>query len=192
MNKIRNFLLALLGALFATTSQAAMILLQNNSNDIAVGDDFVVDVILRDAFAGEFSGDTLLAFGFNLSFDDSALSLVSSTVGTGWDDDSPFIDADVAGSTFPGIDEDGSSVDILLARLSFNALSAGNFTLGIGGSPLVSPNLGLIYLGGETEILAQSLIAVVQPVPLPATAWLLASGLIMMLRARRLSAGNCS
>jgi hypothetical protein len=184
MNKIRHFLLAVVAALFATTGHAATILLQPSSSNVSVGDELLIDVILQDAFAGEFADDVLLAFGFNLSFDSNALSLISSTIGAGWDDDSPWLDVDVAGSAFPGIEDDGSSVDILLARLSFNTLNAGNFALAISGNPLDNPNLGLIYLGGEAALLAQTLIAV-QPVPLPAAGWLLATGLIALFRVRR-------
>jgi hypothetical protein len=171
-------------ALFATNGQAATLVLQSQSSNISVGDEFRVDVILKDAFEGDFIGDTLLAFGFNLSFDDSAFSLLSSNVGAGWDDDSPFLDVDVAGSVFPGLDDDGSGADILLAQLSFNALSAGNFSLAINGNPLDDANLGLIFLRGEAPILGETLITV-QPVPLPAMGWLFASALFALLRVRR-------
>lgn len=187
MKSIRHFTwaaTAALTALFASNSQAATIVLQSQSSNIAVGDEFRVDVILQDAFEGQFTGDTLLAFGFNLSFDNSALSLLSSNVGAGWDDDSPFLDADVAGSTFPGISDDGSGIDMLIGQLSFSALTAGNFTLAINGNPLDDPNLGLIFLGGEAPILAQTLVNVT-PVPLPAMGWLFGSLLLALFRVRR-------
>lgn len=187
MNSIRRFTLAALAALAAlcaTNSNAATIVLQSQSSNISVGDEFLVDVILQDVFEGDFAGDTLLAFGFNLSFDDNALSLLSSSVGAGWDDDSPFLDVDVAGSTFPGISDDGTGVDILLGQLSFSALDAGNFTLRINGNPLDNPNLGLIFLGGEAEIFAQTLVSVT-PVPLPAMGWLFGSMLLALFRVRR-------
>ncbi|HWK48321.1 MAG TPA: hypothetical protein VNR40_00475 [Steroidobacter sp.] len=187
MNSIRHFTwaaLAALTALFATNSHAATIVLQSQSDNISVGDEFRVDVILRDAFAGQFTGDTLLAFGFNLSFNNSALSLLSSSVGAGWDDDSPFLDVDVAGSVFPGLSDDGTGADILLGHLSFSALNAGNFTLALNGNPLDNPNLGLIFLGGEAPILAQALVNVT-PVPLPAMGWLFGSLLFGLFRVRR-------
>lgn len=187
MNSIRHFTwaaLAALTALFATNGHAATIVLQSQSSNIAVGDEFRVDVILRDAFEGQFTGDTLLAFGFNWSFDSSALTLLSSNVGAGWDDDTPFFDVDMAGSVFPGIADDGSSVDILLGQLSFSALHAGSFTLAINGNPLDDPNLGLIFLGGEAQILADTLVNVT-PVPLPAVGWLFGSLLFGLFRVRR-------
>lgn len=175
---------AALTALFATTSQAATIVLQSQSSSVHVGDEFRIDVILQDAFDGTFTGDTLLAFGFNLSFDNNGLSLLSSNVGAGWDDDSPFLDVDVAGSSFPGISDDGSGADILLGQLSFSALTAGNFTLAINGNPFDDPNLGLIFLGGEAPILGQALISVT-PVPLPAMGWLFGAALFGLFRVRR-------
>lgn len=183
MNKIWSLLLAVIAALAATSSDAAAIRLQNNSTNVSVGDEFLVDVILQDAFAEEFTGDVLLAFGFNL-FASPGLSLVSSTVASGWDDDSELLGLDLAGSTFPGIEDDGSGVDILLAQLSFSALEAGNFLIALSGSALDSPNHGLIYLGGETSGLAQTMVTV-QPVPLPAAGWLLASALVALFRVRR-------
>jgi hypothetical protein len=187
MKRFRQFswaALAALTALFAANSQAATLVLQSQSSTVHVGDEFRVDVILQDAFDGEFIGDTLLAFGFNLSFDSGALSLLSSNVGAGWDDDSPFLDVDVAGSSFPGISDDGSGADILLGQLSFSTLSAGNFTLAINGNPLDNPNLGLIFLGGEAPILAQTLVSVT-PVPLPAMGWLFGTALFALFRVRR-------
>jgi hypothetical protein len=186
MKSFRRFTwaMATLAALFVTNSQAASIVLQSQSSAIHVGDEFRVDVILQDAFDGEFIGDTLLAFGFNLSFNNSVLSLLSSNVGAGWDDDSPFLDVDVAGSSFPGLSDDGSGADILLGQLSFSALSAGNFTLAINGNPFDDPNLGLIFLGGEAQILAQTLVSVT-PVPLPAMGWLFGTALFALFRVRR-------
>lgn len=187
MNSFRHFTCAAvtaLTALFATNSHAASILLQSQSSTINVGDEFRIDVILQDAFEGDFVGDTLLAFGFNLSFDNDALSLLSSNVGAGWDDDSPFLDVDLAGSSFPGISDDSSGADILLGQLSFTALSAGNFTLAINGNPFDNPNLGLIFLGGEAPIGAQTLVSVT-PVPLPAMGWLFGTALFALFRVRR-------
>lgn len=187
MKGVRHLAWAVVAAfagLFGTAGNAATLVLQPQPGNITVGDDFIVDVILQDAFDGAFIGDTLLAFGFNLSFNDSAFSLLSSNVGAGWDDDSPFFDVDVAGSVFPGIDDDGSGANIVLAQLSFSALTAGTFTLGVNGNPLDDPNLGLIFLGGEAPIFAEAQFTVT-PVPLPAMGWLFASALLGLLRVRR-------
>ncbi len=129
----------------------------------------------------------LLAFGLNLSYDNTAFALTSKSVGGLWDDDTPFLDVDLAGSVFPGIGDDGSGTSILLGQFSFTALSAGLFTLGVNGDPAENFNLGLIYLGGESSLFAESLVNVTPttPVPAPAAGWLLASGLFALARLRR-------
>ena len=183
-NKIRNTLLASVLALLATASNAATVVLENHSSAVAVGDNLLVDVVLQDPFSGGFAGDELLAFGFDLNYDNTAFALRTKTVGSLWDDDTPFLNVGLAGSVFPSIPDDGSNSPILLGQLYFTALTAGTFTLGVVGNALQNPNLGLIYLGGEGNILAQTLVNVA-PVPLPAAGWLLGSGLFALFGLRR-------
>jgi hypothetical protein len=183
-NTLKTALIASALALLSTASQATTILLQSQSSHITVGDEILVDVILQDPFSGDFAGDQLLAFGFDLSYDNAAFTLTSKTVGPLWDDDTPFFDLDLAGSTFPGIEDDGMTTSILLGQLSFSALSVGSFSFGVSGSQADSPNHGLIYLGGESNLFAQSLFDV-HPVPAPAAGWLLATGLVALARLRR-------
>ncbi len=187
MNMLRNLLAVGALALFSTASQAATVVLQNHSSNVSVGDEFLVDVILQDAFAGEFVGDKLLTFGLNLNYDDTAFALTSKSVGGLWDDDTPFLDVDLAGSVFPAIEDDGANTPILLGQLSFTALSAGLFTLGVTGDPAENFNLGLLYLGGDSSLFARSAVNVLPttPVPVPAAGWLLASGLLALSRLRR-------
>jgi hypothetical protein len=188
-NWIRQVLLTGALALLSTVGNAATVVLQNHSSSISVGDEFVVDVLLQDAFSGELSGDILLAFGLNASFDNAAFTLTSRTVGPLWDDDTPFLDLDLAGSTFPGFENDGSNTPILLGQLTFAALAAGNFALGVSSDP-ADFNQGLIYLFGVAGIDAQTQVSVqpdVPAVPVPATAWLLGSGLLALSRMRRRS-----
>ncbi len=158
-NRIRQFLLAGALALLSTAGHAATVVLQNHASNISVGDEFVVDVLLQDAFTGDLSSDILLAFGLNTSYDNAAFALTSRTVGPLWDDDTSFFDLDLAGSSFPGIDNDGSNTPILLGQLTFAALAAGNFTLGVGSDPL-DPNQGPIYLFGVEDIAAQTQVSV--------------------------------
>jgi hypothetical protein len=174
-------------ALLSVTSHAATVVLQNHSSSISVGDEFLVDVILLDAFSGDFSGGQLLTFGLDLSYDGTAFALTSKTVGPAWDDDTPFLDVDLAGSAFPAIGDDGSSSAILLGQLSFSALSAGSFTLGVTGDPADNANLGLLYMGNEASFFASVPVDVqpVSAVPIPAAGWLLGSGLIALYRFRR-------
>lgn len=184
MNMFRRVILAGAMLLLSTISQAATVVLSTNAESISVGDQVVIDVILEDAFAGEFSDDVLLAFGFNLSYNEDALAFTDASVGAGWDDDTSFFDFDLAGSAFPGFEDDGSDSSILLGQLTFTATEAGNFTLAIQGDSSDDPSLGLIYLGGVSDILAEITIAV-QPVPLPAAGWLLMSALLGLARVRR-------
>ena len=188
-NLVRQFLCAGALALLSTAGHAATVVLQNHSSNIAVGDEFVVDVILQDAFAGELSSDILLAFGLNASYDSAAFTLTSRTVGAMWDDDTPFLDLDLAGSTFPGFENEGSNAPILLGQLTFAALAAGNFTLGVSSDP-ADFNQGLIYLFSVAGIDAQTQVSVqsdVPQVPVPAAVWLLGSGLLALSRMRRRS-----
>jgi hypothetical protein len=186
-NWIRQCVLAGALALLSTAGHAATVVLQNHASDISIGDELVIDVLLQDAFSGERSDDILLAFGLNASFDSAAFTLTSRTVGPLWDDDTSFLNLDLAGSAFPGIENDGSNAPILLGQLTFAALAAGNFTLGVSSNPL-DLNQGLIYLFGAGDIVAQTQVSVqpdVAPVPLPAAGWLLASGLLALSRMRR-------
>lgn len=187
MNMLNKLMAVGALALFSTAGQAATVVLQNHSSNVSVGDEFLVDVILQNPFEGEFQGDELLAFGLNLSYDNTVFALTSKSVGALWDDDTWLIDADLAGSVFPGLGDDGSNTSILLGQLSFTALSAGFFTLGVAGDPAADPNLGLIYWGGESNLFAEMSLDVTPtaPVPLPAAGWLLASGLLALSRLRR-------
>lgn len=189
MNRVRQFLFAGALALLSTAGHAASVVLQNHSSSLSVGDEFTIDVLLEDAFSGELSGDILLAFGLNANYDHGAFALTSRAVGPMWDDDTVFLDLDLAGSSFPGIEDDGSNAPILLGQLTFAALAAGNFTLGVASDAL-DPNQGLLYLFNVGDILAQTQVSVqpdATPVPLPAAGWLLASGLLMLARKRRRS-----
>ena len=188
-NRIRQFLLAGALALLSTAGHAATVVLQSPSSSISVGDEFVIDVLLQDPFSGEFAGNILLAFGLDASYDSAAFTLTSRTVGPLWDDDTSFLDLDLAGSNFPGIPAEGWSGPILLGQLTFAALVAGNFTLGVSSDPL-DLNQGLIYRFGVGDILAQTQVSVqptASPVPVPAAGWLLASGLLAFSRMRRRS-----
>jgi hypothetical protein len=180
---IRTFAFALFAALLSGVSHAGVVL-HSNVSSIAVGDEFLVDVILQQPFAGAFSGDQLLAFGFNLQYDSTAFTFTGKTVDARFDDDTPFLDVDLAGSAFPGITDDGVTTQIVLGHLSFRALTAGLFNMVVVGDPVDSPDLGLIYLSGETSILAQTSIDV-QPVPVPAAGLLFASALVALRRMRR-------
>src|SRR5262245_51091870 len=176
MNMLRNLLAVGALALFSTAGQAATVSRQNHSSNISIGDEFLVDVVLLNPFEGEFQSDILLTFGLNLSYDNTAFALTSKSVGGLWDDDTPFLDVDLAGSLFPGIGDDGTNTPILLGQLTFTALNVGSFMFSVAGDPVENPNLGLLYLGGDSSLFGQSQINVIPtaPVPVPAAGWLLA------------------
>lgn len=144
--------------------------------NIVVGEDFDVEVWID----GEDINAYLLAFGFNIDTSSSLTNIAynSYTIGDSFDID---ISSGwyLGGSAFEGIIDD----DILLATLSFNALSAGTDTLEILG--LFDLFDGLYYLDDNfneynSDINASQDIvinAVGTPVPEPATMLLLGCGI---------------
>jgi hypothetical protein len=185
-NRIRQSLLGGLLALLSTAGHAVAVVLQPHTSSISVGDEIVIDVLLNDAFSGEHSGDVLLAFGLESIFDNAAFTLTAASVGPLWDDDTSFLDLDLAGSAFPGIEDGGANAPILLGQLTFAALAAGDFMFGVGSDPL-DLNQGLIYLFGVEDIFAEAQVSVLPatPVPVPAAGWLFVSGLLALTGIRR-------
>lgn len=94
-------------------------------SEIYVGDNFDVQVWVD----GDDIGLELLSFGFDIDIFDSAFFYDGYTVETGFDDDSDWVDPQIAGSAFPGIADD----EWLLATLSFTAIETGTGSLQISG-----------------------------------------------------------
>lgn len=172
-----------IGLFFISTFVQAIpvVSLELSTTDVIVGNDFDINVIADGVFFDQVFGDgDLLAFGFDIGFDDSEFDFNGATVAPPFMDDSAFFpDTDVAGSTFPGIGGD----DILLSTLSFTPLLAGNFSIGII-SDLLDRNEGLILaglLGPPFSVdITQSIDVKVSPVPEPATIVLLTTGVLGM------------
>ena len=155
-----------------------------DSSDLTVGDSFNVLVS-----ASGISDDDLVSFGFDLAFDSAEFSWTSAVVGTAFLDDSDALgDTDVAGSVFPGVGGD----DILLATLSFTALSEGvDLSLGILSDTVNDLYEGLWTVsGGQIDLTGNIIITVngaANPVPEPSTLVLVFMGLISIAGLRKLN-----
>lgn len=152
--------------------------LQVSDSTLTVGEDFSISVLVSNIE----STDQLLAFGFDVAAD-PLFSFLGGAINTAiFTDDSIFFPTtDVAGSAFPAISGD----NILLATLSFKAVSAGTASIGIFAD---AADFGL-YEGLFTE---NSIFAIsnvknlnVSPVPEPETWGMLLSGLGLVVFAAR-------
>lgn len=152
---------------------------QPQDSSAEVGAPFSVDLLAN-------IPDPVLGWGLDVTFNTSVISLTGVTVASQW---SPAAAADgdgLAGLAFP-LPVSGDNV--LLATLSFDALTQGATTLEASatvgdlteGFPLASGGFAeVIYTPGSVEV-----------VPLPAAVWLFGSGLLGLIGvARRKTAGS--
>lgn len=159
---------------------APMVSLDVLDDDVVVGESFGVEVWID----GDGIGEELLAFGFDVDTAGTYFSYDGYALGAGFDDDS-FGPDNVAGSAFPGIADD----DILLATLSFTALSAGTDSLAVSG-PFDGLFSGAFYELSGFDIDAATMLSVsagTAPVPEPATLFMVGGGLLggACIRRRR-------
>ncbi len=147
-----------------------------------VGQFFDVTVAVNSPFAGAYTGDELLGFGFDLGFDTSLLRLDHITVANGWDDNSALLPAtDVAGSAFPGLVDAGQSA-LQLATLSFQVLGQGEVTIGLQSSVADDLNEGLTYASGASvDVFGRTQISLV---PEPGSWAMLSLGAVLLLLRR--------
>ncbi len=173
-------LLLMLAIFMVNTAQAATISVDPSSSVVGNGDIFFIDII------GE-TFPTTEGGGFNLSFDPFVINILSVSIDGGvWNfvNDLGTIDnlagtlSEVLVSAFPGV----ATVDFVVATLETKAVGLGTSALSLtesvtnpwaSGGPLIAPG----FTPGS--------VTVISSVPLPATFWLLVSGLAGLFRFTR-------
>jgi hypothetical protein len=182
--KVIVFLLGV-GGVFSPVQAVPIVGLSSINNDVQVGEQFDVQV-----FADSTNiGLDLLSFGFGVITTGNVFTYDNYVVGPGFDDDSPFVPPEVAGSAFPGISDN----NVLLATLSFTAIDVGTGSLQVLG---LTDNLflGLAYevnpiSTGWYDIDASQSITIgsasINSVPEPSTIILILSGMIAVVGFKR-------
>jgi hypothetical protein len=159
-DKIMSVLVAVVLCFSTQQVSALTIDLVVSDNNILPGESFGVEVWANDVF-DTFSGDEVLAFGFDVfNSNSSIVRFDSQSVGPLFNDDSAlFSHTDVAGSAFPSILEDS----VHLATLNYTALNSGSVGLGIV-SNIADLNEGLVYfMAGNVDITKGRMVTVPEP-----------------------------
>lgn len=126
----------------APMANAIIVRLELSTSTIAVGTAFDMEVFVDDVYVDSLFEDEIIAFGFDLAYDDAGFLSTGVAVADPFQDDSGFLpEPDVAGA-IPFTEMGPGGDDILLATLGFTAQQTGDFSLGIF-SDLFAPNEGL-------------------------------------------------
>lgn len=185
---------ALALAIMSTNSQAASVSLVTSEPHIDVGDNFFVDIIISD-----LAGNALGGWDGNFIFDADAISLVGSSLG----DNVLGNQLDLSGlgtfnstqvSALTGTMHSVNMLDVSyddaatlnagqantfsLARLEFSRLSIGEISFSFDGHFTDAEGIDLLVTNNPAT-------TQVAPVPLPATAWLMFSGLAAIVSLAR-------
>jgi hypothetical protein len=172
---IAFYLTGILSICLGVANATAAVVFEVPDTEIGVGERFGVNII----YTGLSADDELLAFGFDVN-SPAGLSFLGANIGAPFSDDSLLLpDTDVAGSAFPGLP---GGDDIILARLNFEAVSAGTRLIGIV-SDLGDPNEGLFTLLDPQIDLTSSVT--INVVPVPGSLLLFGSGLFGLFRLRK-------
>lgn len=177
---MKRFSPLVLLVLAASVGQARAATIQVNAPSSANGL-FDVFVNATNVFSAPHSGDTLLAYGFNISYNPSILSYRGETAGALFSDISknPGFGAQVGGIGFLS---PGSFTEPLnLAVLHFGVVGAGPTAIGINGDPILSLDQGLVYLNGLESISSSASLTAAVAVPEPAALVLAGAGLILLV-----------
>lgn len=154
----RLFPIALLVCMVSLVPARAESLGLNAPSSAAGPFDILVNVI--GVFDAPHDDDSLLGYGFNVSFDNSILSYLGETPGALFNDISGIPGAEVAGVATAILLNQGDFTEPLnLAILHFDLVGVGNTSIGISGD-ISNPNEGLIYLSGSDPISATTSVTV--------------------------------
>jgi hypothetical protein len=188
MNAMQCFAVGACALAWGAQAGAASVQVTPSATSVSVGEFFSLTVAVVAPFDGLDPLEEILAFGFDAFVSNGALAqFVSATVTSPFDDDSPFLPVDVAGSAFPGIANDGSGDAVTLAVLQFEALAPGLLDAGVVTETMSNPNHGLFYAlaPDPLDLTGSVAISVTEVVPVPAAAWLMVSGLAALGAVRR-------
>lgn len=157
------------------------------SGPSTVSGPFDIVVNVTDVFAPPHDTDSLLAYGFDISFDNTVLSYLGETAGPLFTDitGQPGLTAQVAGVATSVFLSPGDFVEPLqLATLHFGVVGAGVSSISITGDPL-NLDQGLIYLSASDAIAAGTRVTAQAAVPEPGTLLLGALGIAAVWNRKR-------
>jgi hypothetical protein len=171
---------------WSTWSQAGSITLTPSQSNLNVGDVFTLTI------AGTGFTQGVIGGGLDLTFDPGLVLLGTTTIDPQWNfgtspGDSTTAPGKISGMTF-NLFPSSVTGDFKIATLTFSALKAGTTNFASMASslfPFVDDTINVAVIDGIDFGSTQVTIADAAPVPVPAAAWLLLSGLATVGGIRR-------